>query len=792
MRITSDLLALAFAAALLAACPGGPRPDGGADGAIDATGQDARLDVTGTDTVVPDTSLPGPFGAPCVHDTDCSSGICLSVGSCSRTCSSGGDCPMSTNWSCVGLPGRGTVCDCTRTSASDLPCNSVDDECNGLIDDTSRTCNGACVDVGADPANCGACGITCGGGTVCRAGRCDCPTDRPSVCGTRCIATATDPMHCGSCGHVCPGGANGTASCAAGVCGITCNAGSADCDADAANGCEADVRSDLMHCGSCGHVCAFANATGTCSTGSCVLGACAAGYQNCDGDPSNGCEADVASSTTSCGACGRACVAPNGVSGCTAGVCGLLACNPGWANCNTVATDGCEVALGTDVLNCGVCGHACPGGGPNTAATCMASTCGLACRPGFGDCDTSTANGCETVLQSDVANCGACGVTCGTGLTCSGGACGVACGGVPGYSLCGSACVNLSTDPGNCGGCGVPCASPNVCTAGTCVCAAGLTACSGACVNLTRDTNHCGTCGTRCAAPPPNASAVCTTGACAVACNTGFGDCDTSRVNGCETNTDSNVSACGACGNVCAAGSTCVAGRCGLLVNGLGGPAGFGANRLPLQDDGSNCGTGMTGVDLTVVAPSGLNFYGTIYRQLCVNNNGNVNFTTTNMGVNTFTSSPFPFSSVPLIAPWFADVDTRGGNLSNPNTDAIYWDARAGQFVATWYNVGYYATHDNLQNTFQLVLRDRTDVAPGDFDIEFRYQRCEWTTGDASGGTGGTGGTPALAGIDSGNRVNAVTLPGSQTTAVLMLCTTSNVAVPGVWRYRIRGGMIAP
>mgnify|MGYP000039875964 CR=1 FL=1 len=27
----------------------------------------------------------------------------------------------------------------------------------------------------------------------------------------------------------------------------------------------------------------------------------------------------------------------------------------------------------------------------------------------------------------------------------------------------------------------------------------------------------------------------------------------------------------------------------------------------------------------------------------------------------------------------------------------------------------------------------------GDFDVEFRFNRCEWTTGDASGGSGGFG-----------------------------------------------------
>jgi hypothetical protein len=31
-------------------------------------------------------------------------------------------------------------------------------------------------------------------------------------------------------------------------------------------------------------------------------------------------------------------------------------------------------------------------------------------------------------------------------------------------------------------------------------------------------------------------------------------------------------------------------------------------------------------------------------------------------------------------------------------------------------------------------------------------------------------------------------LPGSGTMSVLNLCTTSNVGIPGLWRYQVRGG----
>jgi hypothetical protein len=86
---------------------------------------------------------------------------------------------------------------------------------------------------------------------------------------------------------------------------------------------------------------------------------------------------------------------------------------------------------------------------------------------------------------------------------------------------------------------------------------------------------------------------------------------------------------------VCPAGTMCIAGACGQLVNGLGG-TGFGDNRLYLNDDGSTCASslGPGPIDLGIVAPSGLSFYGTTYRQLCLNNNGNVNLTTSGAGIS--------------------------------------------------------------------------------------------------------------------------------------------------------------
>jgi hypothetical protein len=186
--------------------------------------------------------------------------------------------------------------------------------------------------------------------------------------------------------------------------------------------------------------------------------------------------------------------------------------------------------------------------------------------------------------------------------------------------------------------------------------------------------------------------------------------------------------------------------------------------------------------------PFSLNFFGTNYNKFWVNNNGNVSF---NGPLSTFTPNPFPQSNQPLIAPWWADVDTRNlasglvyiGTLEVSNRTAV---------AVTWNDVGYFSNAVNKTNNFQLVLIDRNDTGAGNFDIEFRYDRLEWTTGSASGGSNGLGGVPAQAGYDAGDGVNFFTLPGSRTGDVLNLATTSNVslATPGLWYFQIRNGEI--
>jgi Nidogen-like len=209
------------------------------------------------------------------------------------------------------------------------------------------------------------------------------------------------------------------------------------------------------------------------------------------------------------------------------------------------------------------------------------------------------------------------------------------------------------------------------------------------------------------------------------------------------------------------------------LISGMGGPAGFGTLTQQPNDDGSSN---------LLNLPFEVNFFGNRYNNFYVNNNGNVTF---NGPVGTYTPSAFPISSQPMIAPYWGDVDTRCSTCG-----AVYIGSpNASTVVVTWNNVGFYNSNSSLTNNFQLALRDQ---GAGNFDVEFRYDRLSWTTGNASGGVNGLGGTPAQAGYDAGNGTNFFTLPGSRTAGVLNLANATNVTggTPGLWSYAIREGAL--
>ncbi|MCZ7686058.1 MAG: hypothetical protein M5U28_47785 [Sandaracinaceae bacterium] len=282
--------------------------------------------------------------------------------------------------------------------------------------------------------------------------------------------------------------------CSTGECRlVACAAGYENCDSNPANGCETNIRT-LTNCGGCSLVCDLANASESCATGACALGTCNMGYGNCDGMTDNGCETSL-TTLTHCGGCGVACDLARATESCATGTCSITACDAGYGNCDGTTSNGCETPL-TTLTDCGACGSSC--NLANATESCATGTCAITmCSPLFANCDGTASNGCERPTNT-LTDCGGCGTVC-----------------------------DLAHASESC--------STGTCSLGTCD--AGWGNCDGAGANgcerpLTTLTD-CGSCGVACNLA--NASESCATGSCLLdTCDALYANCDGSNGNGCE------------------------------------------------------------------------------------------------------------------------------------------------------------------------------------------------------------------------------------------------------------------
>ena len=140
-------------------------------------------------------------------------------------------------------------------------------------------------------------------------------------------------------------------------------------------------------------------------------------------------------------------------------------------------------------------------------------------------------------------------------------------------------------------------------------------------------------------------------------------------------------------------------------------------------------------------------FYGTPFNEVFINNNGNLSF---GNPYSTFTPQGFPIANFPMVAPFWGDVDTRAAE-----SGLVYYKLEANRMIVIWDSVGYYGSHADKRNTFEVIITDGTDPLVGiGNNICFSFGDMQWTTGDASGGSGGFGGSPATVGANKGDGVN--------------------------------------
>ncbi len=147
-----------------------------------------------------------------------------------------------------------------------------------------------------------------------------------------------------------------------------------------------------------------------------------------------------------------------------------------------------------------------------------------------------------------------------------------------------------------------------------------------------------------------------------------------------------------------------------------------------------------------ITCPFTFCFYGTNETSFWINNNGNVSF---GGPYGTYTASGFPVGGFPMLAPFWADVDTRAG------LGGVYFKMTATSVIVIWDSTGYFYEHGDLRNTFELIFTDGTDPVIGvGNNVAFSYATMQWTTGDASGGSGGFGGTASTVGVNKGDGID--------------------------------------
>ncbi len=191
--------------------------------------------------------------------------------------------------------GGGLVC-MGGVSPAFEACNSMDDDCDGMVDEGNPGGGALC---GTDLGQCRPGTQTCNAGTVECIGEvtgsmetcnsldddCDGSVDEGNpgggaACGPTTGECTAGMLACRSGTFVCEGGTGPNVE--------TCDGSDEDCDG--ATDEAFNFMSDPRHCGGCGNSCDADFAIGICDGGTCAIGGCDDGHIDANGDPSDGCE----------------------------------------------------------------------------------------------------------------------------------------------------------------------------------------------------------------------------------------------------------------------------------------------------------------------------------------------------------------------------------------------------------------------------------------------------------------------------------------------------------------------
>lgn len=152
---------------------------------------------------------------------------------------------------------------------------------------------------------------------------------------------------------------------------------------------------------------------------------------------------------------------------------------------------------------------------------------------------------------------------------------------------------------------------------------------------------------------------------------------------------------------------------------------------LPRSNDGST---------ELITLPFSFNLYGTSYNQVYINTNGTISFIDRE---ESGFSGGLP-GYVPLIAPFWADVDTR-----NPASGQVYYKITPTHLIVTWDRVGYDNRAADMLNSFQVVMGVPGDEILGpDHNLQMNYGDMQWASSYGFGLWGTT------VGVDGGDMLH--------------------------------------
>ena len=294
----------------------------------------------------PQTPQPDSGCVPQCTGKTCGSNGC---GGLCGTCPTGEGCsPLGT---CV-TPACGSL-KCGETDSNGIACSACD---------TGSCCNGTCIVLGMDEANCGKCALTCPALQSCVVGEC-------LACTANCTGKTCGPDGCG------------------GLCG-TCSAGTV-CFGGTCTACLPNCLNSVCGDDGCGGTCGKCTANQACVAGQCSSCTAACVGKNCG--ENDGCGGKCDGTCPNGGTCQGGACAGGCVPDCSGKECGYDGCGSTCGQCPfpqtcTAGKCVCKPWCTTKGLNCG------PDGCGGTCGTCTGTQiCG-----GLGTCvDDPAIIGCS-------------------------------------------------------------------------------------------------------------------------------------------------------------------------------------------------------------------------------------------------------------------------------------------------------------------------------------------------------------------------------------------------------------